>query len=102
MSASGAGQAIKILKHVRPAMVLLDLRLTDGDGRSVLHFVRRSESMKETPVFIITGATDAADIVGGKGVDRVDGFFEKPLQLPKLLSTVAAVVRPMKQPATSA
>jgi hypothetical protein len=30
-------------------------------------------------------------------LDRIDGFFEKPLQLPRLLDTVAAVVRPSRR-----
>ena len=91
---SSAAEARTLFAEHRPAMVLLDLRLSDDDGRTVLHFIRTSEALKETSVFVISGASDAAEIASGKGIDRIDGFFEKPLQLSKLLHTVASVVAP--------
>jgi len=47
-------------------------------------------------VYIISGASEVASLSTGTGLDRIDGFFEKPLQLPKLLDTVASVVRPVR------
>ncbi len=97
MSVAGAADAMAILEHIRPAMVLLDLHLSQGDGRSVLHHIRGSELLKNVVVYIVSGASDVASLTAGKGVDRIDGYFEKPLQLPKLLDTVGAVVRPQGQ-----
>ncbi len=93
-SVSGAAAAMGILEHTRPAMVLLDLHLSQGDGRSVLHHLRGNPVLADVVVYIVSGASDVASLTAGKGVDRIDGYFEKPLQLPKLLDTVAAVVRP--------
>lgn len=86
--------AMEALKSMKPAMVLLDLRLADGDGRSILHHIRNSPDLAETLVYIVSGASDAAQLTTGTGQDRIDGLFEKPLQLTKLLGTVAALVRP--------
>lgn len=86
--------AIAALQKLRPAMVLLDLMLSDGDGRSVLHFIRQDPSLSATRVFIISGSSEVGSLVGGSGKDRIDGVFEKPLRLPDLLSTVATVVHP--------
>jgi len=97
-STSTAAEALGLLERVRPAMVLLDLRLSDGDGRSVLHHIRETASLANLAVYIISGASDVGSLVGGKGKDRIDGLFEKPLRLPKLLDTVASVVHP-KRPA---
>lgn len=41
-------------------------------------------------------ASEAASLTTGAGLERVDGFFQKPLQVPKLLDTVASVVRPVR------
>jgi signal transduction histidine kinase/CheY-like chemotaxis protein len=97
MSTSGAAEARSVLSHIRPAMVLLDLRLSQEDGRSVLHFIRATESLSDIVVYIISGASEVASLTSGQGLDRIDGFFEKPLQLPRLLDTVASVVRPSRR-----
>jgi len=95
-SAAGAEEARVLLEALRPAMVLLDLRLSEEDGRSVLRHLRGQAETAETPVYIISGASEVASLSTGTGLDRIDGFFEKPLQLPKLLDTVASVVRPVR------
>jgi len=86
--------AVAALAKMRPAMVLLDLMLSDGDGRSVLHFIRETPALSDVRVFVISGASDVGNLAGGKGKDRIDGLFEKPLRLQDLLGTVAAVVHP--------
>jgi len=95
-SAAGAEEARVLLEGLRPAMVLLDLRLSEEDGRSVLRHLRGQPETAGTPVFIISGASEVASLSTGTGLDRIDGFFEKPLHLPKLLDTVASVVRPVR------
>lgn len=98
LTATSAAEARSLLEHIRPGLVLLDLRLRDEDGRTVLHFVRETEALKEVAVYIISGASDVASLTAGEGKDRIDGFFEKPLNLPRLLDTVASVVHPSREP----
>jgi len=94
LATASMASAVAALGKMRPAMVLLDLMLSDGDGRSVLHFIRETPALADVRVFVISGASDAGDLAGGKGKDRIDGLFEKPLRLQDLLGTVAAVVHP--------
>ena len=94
MSTGSAANARALLENIRPAMVLLDLRLSDGDGRNVLRYIRGTPLLKDVAVYIISGASDLASLTAGTGLDRIDGYFEKPLDLPKLLGTVSVVVRP--------
>jgi signal transduction histidine kinase/CheY-like chemotaxis protein len=93
VSVADTGAAISILHKSRPAMVLLDLRLSREDGRSVLHHIRENPSLSDVPVYIISGTSEVSWTGSGEGLDRIDGFFEKPINLPKLLGTVSAVVR---------
>lgn len=96
-SVSSAKEARARLVEARPALVLLDLRLSEEDGMSVLHFVRQTPRLADVAVYIISGARDLASLTEGRGIDRIDGFFEKPLQVPRVLDTVAAVVRPTRR-----
>lgn len=96
MSAPTVAEALEQLERCRPAMVLLDLRLAQEDGRGVLHHIRGTEGLEDMAVYLISGASEVASLSTGTGLDRIDGFFEKPLQLGKLLDTVAAVVRPTR------
>ncbi|MCI0673502.1 MAG: response regulator, partial [Myxococcaceae bacterium] len=96
MAVATAHEALALLTDVRPAMVLLDLKLRDEDGRTVLHHVRTTEALRDVAVYVISGASDLGALTAGKGPDRIDGTFEKPLQLGRLLETVASVVRPSR------
>ncbi len=97
VSITSMAGATAALPNLRPAMVLLDLMLSDGDGRSVLHFIRETPALSDVRVFIISGSSEVGSLLGGKGKNRIDGIFEKPLRLPNLLSTVASVVHPVSQ-----
>jgi CheY-like chemotaxis protein len=98
IAASTTSEAIATLDALRPAMVLLDLRLSSEDGRSVLHHIRKTAPLSKVPVYMISGATEISSLTEGQGIDRIDGFFEKPINLNKLLGTVATVVRPTGAP----
>lgn len=98
IAATSAAEAKSVLAHIRPGLVLLDLRLRDDDGRTVLHLVRGTKALEDVSVFIISGASDVASLTAGTGMDRIDGYFEKPIQLPRLLDTIASVVRPTREP----
>ena len=99
MTAAGGDAARAILSHIRPAMVLLDLRLSEEDGRSVLRFIRGDAHLADVAVYLISGASEVSSLASAGGLERIDGFFEKPLRLAKLLDTVAAVVRPSRRAA---
>lgn len=97
MAARSSAEAVSILANIRPAMVLLDLRLRNEDGRAVLQTIRRAEGLRDLPVYLMSGSSEIGSVAAGQGEDRVDGFFEKPIQVAKLLDTVAAVVRPSRR-----
>jgi signal transduction histidine kinase/CheY-like chemotaxis protein len=94
VSASNSEQALQALEAARPALVLLDLRLGGSDGRQVLQAIRHDPRLDSTPVFVISGAADSAAGFRYDGPERIDGFFEKPLNLPRLLDRVQEIVRP--------
>lgn len=99
MSAASGAEARSVLTNIRPALIFLDIHLQDEDGRSILRFIRETPTLTDIPVFVISGASDLGSLTSGHGPDRIEGFLEKPIQLPRLLDTVASVVRPRRPPA---
>jgi hypothetical protein len=51
---------------------------------------------------VISGAADAARVTTGTGLERVDGFLEKPVQTSRLMDTVRSLVLPRGAPSLSA
>ncbi len=94
IQAGDSDAALELLATARPALILLDLRLGGSDGRAVLEHVRQEPRLERTPIFVISGAADSAAGFRYDGPERIDGFFEKPLNLPRLLDRVRSVVQP--------
>lgn len=59
--ASGA-DALKALDHSKPRLVLLDLMMPDIDGLEVLRTIRRTPSVKDTPVVMFSASADPRHI----------------------------------------
>jgi two-component system, chemotaxis family, response regulator Rcp1 len=68
---------------VRPAVVLLDIRLPRLDGTEVLRQIRADDDLRSLPVVMLT-ADD--DLVGALGdlVDDCDGHLIKPIDGDRL------------------
>lgn len=73
----------------RPDLLLLDLKLPDGDGISVLREMRKLQmgSGMETPVVVLTAADDEATRKRCEAMD-VDGFITKPVDEDQFLRVV--------------
>lgn len=89
-------EAMRLLESTCPGLVLLDLKLPDGSGETVLEHVRASSALANTPVWVISGASDLGALPRGKGWRQLDGVLEKPVHLPRLLDLVARTVSPAK------
>jgi CheY-like chemotaxis protein len=87
-------EAVAALAASLPAMVLLDLGLGDGDGRTVLRHIRSEDRLSRIPVFVVSGRAESAAGFEYDGPERIDGFFEKPLNLPRVLAAIRTLVGP--------
>jgi DNA-binding response OmpR family regulator len=79
-TAARLDDAIRVSDEVDPALVLLDLRLTDGDGRQ---FVAGRTSA--APVIVMTASEDAAAAARSIGAQ---GHLAKPFDLTELYELV--------------
>lgn len=87
-STSSLESARRFLSQSRPDLVLLDLFLPDGDGRSLLTEIKDHEATADTPVIVISGAAERAviDEVAALGAD---GFVGKPFLGDEVAARVA-------------
>ncbi len=72
-----------------PDLVLLDLRLPDGDG---LDFARELRATSKTPILIITARDEEVDVIVGLEIGA-DDYLVKPFGVRQLLARMRAVLR---------
>jgi two-component system response regulator len=85
LSASGAYE-----DAVRPAVVLLDLRLPRLDGTEVLRHIRADPDLRSLPVIILTADDDLASALGDQ-IDECDGHLLKPVDGRRLREVLDAL-----------
>ena len=79
--ATSGQQALAMAKEIRPALLLLDLRLPDCFGADLLSLLRRQPGWRDVPAVAVTA--EAAFTAGGSGFQEV---WRKPLELRRVLA----------------
>jgi len=82
--------ALHQLDACAPELVLLDLGLPDGDGMSVMAYLR--QRLKGIPVIILTARGTLQDRLSGLDAGA-DDYLVKPFVLAELLARVRALAR---------
>jgi DNA-binding response OmpR family regulator len=95
---SDRAAAEKLLAAQRFHMVLLDLRLPDGDGLDVLRALRKAGD--KTPVIVLTARGEVAQRVLGLQLGA-DDYVVKPFSVHELDARMQAVQRRADQPAAT-
>jgi len=90
-TASSGADALTLLQHTSPALVVLDVQMADVDGLDVCRDIRRRPDY--VPIVMISG-------VRRESVDRViglelgaDKYLLKPFDLPVLLAEIRSLLR---------
>jgi CheY-like chemotaxis protein/anti-sigma regulatory factor (Ser/Thr protein kinase) len=72
---------------IRPALVLLDLHLPDGQGTDVLEALRADAELHDVPIVVVS--SDAMPATARRLLDAgASEYLTKPLDLPAFLATV--------------
>ena len=83
---------LKLIREVRPSLVLLDLMLPGLDGFSVCRRIREIKEIASTPVIMLTARSDETDVVRGLECGA-DDYVTKPFSRQVLLARIRAVLR---------
>jgi len=84
-------EANKVIETTRPELIILDIRMPKVDGKEILKRVRSVYS--KTKVIIITAYEEEKEEVEKLGID---GFFTKPVDLPRLIDRIKYVLATKK------
>ncbi len=98
VEAATIGEGLEQLERVDPALVVLDLRLPDGNG---LDFCRELRRRSNTPVVMLTSAGDPIQRIVGLELGA-DDYICKPFVPREVVARVEAVLRRGARPAAAA
>ncbi len=88
-SAPGSASALFALRGRSYDLIILDLRLADGDGFSLFKEIR---TFSDTPVIFLTASSDESSIVEGLDIGG-DDYISKPFRPRELASRIRRVLR---------
>ncbi|MBU1223882.1 MAG: response regulator [Gammaproteobacteria bacterium] len=85
-------QALALLQHEKPDLLLLDIRLGDGSGLDVIRHVRANPAFDQIPALAITAQAMKDDesrfLAAG-----FDGYLSKPIDTRRLPEVVERFLR---------
>lgn len=83
------GEALKIIATAAPDIIVLDLGLTDMDGKEVL---REARIFSDAPIIILSARDDEAEKISALDSGAND-YVEKPFAIGELMARVRAALR---------
>lgn len=87
---SSIGQAKSILSDSDYGLIILDRQLPDGDGISLVPFIRKLN--EDIPIIFLTGKSDVNDRIAGLDLGA-DDYLIKPFSFEELMARIRAIGR---------
>lgn len=84
-------EALHVIRHDRPDLILLDLMLPDRDGWGLTRLVRSDPNLLHIPIIMLTARTEEADRVVGLELGA-DDYVSKPFSPREVVARVRAVL----------
>lgn len=69
--------AMRLLPRARYDLIITDINMPDVNGLELIHFIRKSEQYRNTPLVIISTQATERDVERGKKLGA-DAFVPKP------------------------
>ncbi len=82
-------EGLKLLKMLKPHLVILDVMLPDKDGFEVCREIRK---ISKTPIIMLTARGDVTDRVVGLEIGA-DDYLGKPFEPRELVARIQSVLR---------
>jgi two-component system response regulator VicR len=86
--ASTGRQGLKLIRQLKPDLVILDLMLPDIDGWDVFQEMQRDQALKHIPVVVITVRTEGLIQGEWPQVQQLAGYLLKPFAINALREVV--------------
>jgi CheY-like chemotaxis protein len=92
LTASDGLEALQILEHIQPDLILADIMMPTVDGYALFERVRSRPEWADIPIVFLTSKADTTDIRKAKELG-VNGYITKPFDPNKLLATVNSLLK---------
>ncbi|UCH13544.1 MAG: response regulator [Bacteroidales bacterium] len=90
-TAYNAKEASAVIDKKTPDLILLDLLMPQVNGFDFLKKLRKDRNTKETPVIVVSAATDEENVDKIMRMGAID-FIKKPIDLEYLVDKVESVL----------
>ena len=92
ITCSDGEDAIELIRHETPDLVILDWMLPNLSGSEILRQVRSSKKIRKTPIIMLTARTEEIDKL--KAFDTgADDYITKPFSNAELIARTKALLR---------
>lgn len=90
--ARDGSEALQILEHHVPDVILLDIMMPNVDGYQTLKYIRSNKKLKDIKVAFLTAKNKTTDIEKGFtfGVDK---YLIKPFSIKKIVSEIFELIK---------
>jgi len=86
--ASGGIEALRILRKIRPDIILMDVMMPDMDGLEVVRYMKSAPQLANIPIIMATGRSGKDTVIESLKVGATS-FVVKPFDRNKLLDKLA-------------
>lgn len=91
LAAADGQEAIDILKHRRPDLIISDLNMPNLDGLGLLRYLKQNEITKYIPFVFLAFRTDVEQEISGYNLGS-EAFIPKPFHPKQLLAVVRQIL----------
>ena len=91
-SAANGFEALRMIEHERPSLVLLDFMMPGMDGGEVIRHLRGEANTRDLPVVILTASVSSEDIERAL-IAGADDYINKPVDSRILLTRIKSIIR---------
>jgi two-component system, OmpR family, response regulator VicR len=92
IGANNGELGLAIIKDEKPDLILLDLMMPLIDGWDVYQQIKADDSIKDTPVIVVTAKAQSIDRVLGLHIAKVDDYISKPFSPQELIDSIDSVL----------
>jgi len=92
LEAEDGEQALKLLQHEKPSLVILDLMLPGLSGMEVCKLLRQRSDTARLPILMLTAKAGEADRIVGLEMGA-DDYLAKPFSPREMIARVRAIIR---------
>ena len=85
--APSASKMFKLLEHITPQLILLDVEMPDTDGYEAARMLKNDEKLKNIPIIFLTARNDPVSEQFGLKLGAKD-YLHKPLESETLLKRI--------------